>query len=259
MLDNRRPLIFISNDDGIDAGGIHALIDFVKDFGDIYVVAPLQQQSGKSSSITVEVPLRVKQYADYKGAKMYSVNGTPVDCAKLALNRLLPRRPDLVIAGINHGANSGTCTIYSGTMGVVFEGCMQGLTSVGFSYLSHRLDADFSSCEELIKKIVGSLLNDKLPQGVCLNVNIPADCKIKGVKAAVSAKGHWTEEFVEHKDPFGNPCYWLTGQYQNEEPDNSETDLYLLDRGYATIVPCRPDQTLQSEVQMVEQRFGIEF
>lgn len=243
-----RPLIFIGNDDGFRAGGLAALIDIASRYGDVVAVAPYEHQSGKSSAITVDTPLRVHCIKSSLHTMIYSVNGTPVDCAKLAFDRLLPRTPDLVLSGINHGYNSGNSVIYSGTMGVVFEGSFRGVPSIGFSYGDYMPDADFTPCVPVAEQIIKDALGGGIAKGVCLNVNIPKCDKVAGVKRVRSAVGYWKEEFEERVDPRGRVYYWLTGSYHNEEPDNPETDLYWLDRNYATIVPCRADQTAYDQL-----------
>ena len=241
--ENERPLIFIGNDDGFRAGGLEALIDIAADYGDVVAVAPFEHQSGKSSAITVDFPLRVHSIRNTERVKLYSVNGTPVDGAKLAFDRLLPRVPDLLLSGINHGYDAGNSVIYSGTMGVVFEGSFRGVPSVGFSYGDYMPDADFSLCEPIVRQVIEKVLAEGLPEGVCLNVNIPKCERILGLKRVKSASGYWKEEFEERVDPHGRVYYWLTGQYHNAEPDNPATDHYWLNRNYATVVPCRADQT----------------
>lgn len=241
--ENERPLIFIGNDDGFRAGGLDALINIAADYGDVVAVAPFEHQSGKSSAITVDLPLRVHLIRDEEHVRLYSVNGTPVDCAKLAFDRLLPRVPDLLLSGINHGYNSGNSVIYSGTMGVVFEGSFRGVPSIGFSYGDYMPDVDFAPCEPVVRQIIEQVLGEGLPEGVCLNVNMPKCERILGVKRVKSAAGYWKEEFEERVDPHGRVYYWLTGQYHNAEPDNAATDHYWLSRHYATVVPCRADQT----------------
>lgn len=233
-----KKLILISNDDSVNAPGIHFLVDCVKGLGDVWVVAPDEPKSGQSSSLTFNSPLRIIRHEGYEGARMFSVSGTPVDCVKLAMNSIVPRRPDLVLAGVNHGSNAGNSVIYSGTMGAVFEGCMAGIPSVGYSLLSHSMDADFSECRPYIEAITSEVLAGGLPEGVCLNVNFPAKVKIEGLKVVRAARSHWTEEYQEYLDPHGQPFYWLTGRQVNEEEGDSGTDLYWLPRNYATCVPC---------------------
>lgn len=233
-----KKLILISNDDSVNAPGLHFLVDCVKELGDVWVVAPDEPKSGQSSSMTFNAPLRITEHEGYEGARLFSVSGTPVDCVKLAMHNILPRRPDLVLAGINHGSNAGNSVIYSGTMGAVFEGCMNGIPSIGYSLLHHSMKADFSEGVPYIKDLTARVLDIGLPLGVCLNVNFPAKVKIVGMKVVRAARSHWTEEYQQYTDPHGKPFYWLTGKQINEEPDNPETDLYWLERNHATCVPC---------------------
>ena len=234
-----KKLILISNDDSVNAPGLHFLVDTIKDMGEIWVVAPDEPKSVQSSSLTFKAVLRITEHEGYENARLFSVSGTPVDCVKLAMHNIVPRKPDLVLAGINHGSNSGNSVIYSGTMGAVFEGCMDGIPSVGYSLLHHSMQADFSECVPYIRKITATVLEQGLPEGVCLNVNFPAKVKIQGLKTVRAARSHWTEEYKQYTDPHGKPFYWLTGRQVNEEEGNEETDLYWLDRNYATCVPCQ--------------------
>lgn len=246
-----RPLILISNDDGVSAPGLHFLAEWVKEFGDVYVVAPDHAQSGMSSSMTFNSPLRITEHEGFESAKVFSVSGTPVDCVKLAMHRIVPRKPDILLSGINHGSNAGNSCIYSGTMGAVFEGSMIGIPSIGYSLLHHSLKADFSECERFIKQLTASVLANGLPADVCLNVNFPAQVKIEGIKAVRAARSHWTEEYKEYTDPHGTPFYWLSGSQINEEPDCDETDLYWLGRNFATVVPVMADQSAVAAIPEV--------
>lgn len=241
-----RPLILITNDDSIAAPGIHHLVDCVRDFADVYVVAPEQPQSGKSAALTVSAPLKIKEVAGEApdGVRMFTVDGTPVDCVKLAFHTILPKRPDLILSGINHGSNAAINVTYSGTMGAVLEGCMQGVASVGFSLLSHSMDADFSQSADYITKIVKTVMANGLPDHVCLNVNIPAGMKPLGTRVCRAARGHWSEEYKRYVDPSGHPFYWLTGRFVNAEPQATDTDEYWLSQGYISIVPENPDVTV---------------
>ncbi len=247
-----KPLILICNDDGIDAPGIRVLVDCVRDMGDVVVVAPAELRSGQSSAMTFNAPLRIEEHPDYNGAVMRSVTGTPVDCVKLAMFNIVPRRPDIMLSGINHGSNAGNSIIYSGTMGAAMEACMLGIPSVGYSLLHHSWEADFTETIPFVKDITARVLADGLPDGVCLNVNFPAKVKIEGAKVVRAAKSHWTEEYQEYLDPHGKPFYWLTGKQINDEPDDKNTDLYWLQRNYATIVPARPDQNATDVIKSVE-------
>lgn len=242
-----KPLILISNDDGVDAPGLHRLIETVKDLGEVWAVAPAAAQSGQSSAFTTNSLLRIKEHAGYDGAHVLSVSGTPVDCVKLAMHCIVPRKPALLLSGINHGSNAGNSVIYSGTMGAVFEGCMQGIPSVGYSLLHHSWKADFSECLPLIAKITREVIARGLPERVCLNVNFPARVKIEGLRTVRAARSYWTDEYQAYTDPHGKEFYMLTGRQVNTEPDDPATDLYWLDRNYATIVPCTASQNAPGE------------
>ncbi len=254
-MENKRPLILICNDDGVDAPGIRHLAKTVSHMGDIVVVAPDAAQSGKSSAITVNAPLMLTQHADIDGIRFFSVNGTPVDCVKIAIHAVLDRKPDLLLSGINHGSNAAINNIYSGTMGAAMEGCIIGIPSIGFSILSHSLDTDLDPITPFIIRITDKVLRCGLPEGVCLNVNFPARCTPKGLKVTRGAKGHWTEEYQDFATPNGSPFFWLTGKFHNEEPDNPETDEYWLGREYGTIVPIRPDQTALDSLNTINDIF----
>lgn len=250
-----RKLILITNDDSAQAPGLQRLVDCMPQNVDIIVVAPAEPHSGQSSAITVGAPLRIKALPDYANARMFAVTGTPVDCVKLALNAIVPRRPDLILAGINHGSNSGCNVIYSGTMGAVLEGCTQGIASCGFSLLHHSWKADFTMGMPFVAEIVKKLLSDGLPEGVCLNVNIPARVEPKGVKVCRAAKGYWTDEYERFEDPQGNPFYWLTGHFVNSEPQAVDTDEHWLSEGYISAVPVACDMTHAESIKFLEKRF----
>lgn len=247
-----RPFILISNDDSYRAPGIKFLTEIARTYGDVVVSAPETPQSGKSSAITMENPLRAHLLHKEDGLTVYTVNGTPVDCTKLALNELVPRLPDYILSGVNHGYNSGNCVIYSGTMGVVLEGSFYGIPSMGFSFGSHDRDVDLSPCEPVIRRCLDILMNHRFEPGVCFNVNIPRCDKVLGLKAAVNARGRWKHEFEKRIDPQGNPYYWTVGTYEPAEPDNELNDIYLLARGYATIAPCIADQTCHAALPQLE-------
>ena len=253
-----KKLILISNDDSVNAPGLHFLVDKVKELGDVWVVAPDEPKSGQSSSLTFNAPLRVTEHSGYEGARLFSVSGTPVDCIKLAMHNIVPRRPDIVLAGINHGSNAGNSVIYSGTMGAVLEGCNVGITSCGFSLLHHSLKADFSLSAPLVTEMIARLLAEPLPDGVCLNVNIPARVVPAGVKVCRAARGHWTEEYTKYLDPAGVPFYWLTGQFVNLEPDAEDTDEYWLSQGYMSAVPVAVDLSAHDCVESLVTRFDID-
>lgn len=239
-----RPLVLISNDDGIEALGVHRLAEWVSAFADVVCVCPDGPRSGQSMAITVNSPLQITALPDFCGAKMYKVNGTPVDCVKLSMHRIVPRTPDLVLAGINHGSNAAINVVYSGTMGAVMEGCAFGIPSVGFSLTDHAHDANFEPSRRWVETIVKGVLANGLPAGVCLNVNIPdIDTEPREMRLVRAARGKWTDEYAEYVDPHGRPFYWLTGKFSNEEPEAEDTDEWCLRNGIVSVVPVMLDRT----------------
>ncbi|NPA37054.1 MAG: 5'/3'-nucleotidase SurE [Chlorobi bacterium] len=243
MKDKKKPLILITNDDGIKAGGLVALVEIAKKIGEVVVVVPNESYSAMSHAITVKHPLYVKEIKHKKSVTLYKVTGTPVDCIKLAINKLLDRKPDVVVSGINHGSNSSVSIHYSGTMGAAREGAINGIPAIGFSLLSHSYDADFSHTKPYVKKILKYVLANGLPEGTYLNVNIPKESDLKGLKVCRQAKGKWVEELIEREDPRKRKYYWLTGYFKNFEPDATDTDEYALGNGYVSLVPCTIDTT----------------
>jgi len=241
-----RPLILVTNDDGVSAPGILHLASIAKQFGDVYIVAPDKPQSGMGHAITINATLRLQKTNHHQGVVAeYSCSGTPVDCVKMAVNKLLPRKPSIVLSGINHGSNSSINVIYSGTMSAAIEGCLEGATSIGFSLCDYSIDADFTASTAFIEKIIASCLKNELPKGVCLNVNIPklkAD-EINGVKICRQAKANWVEDFEERTDPYGRAYYWLTGKFVNFEPEAQDTDEWALQNGFISVVPIQHDLT----------------
>lgn len=253
---NDRPLIFITNDDGINAPGLEHLIRIAATLGNVVVGAPATPQSAKSSALTVNAPLEVNNHPAIDGAQVFSITGTPVDCVKVAMHAILDRKPDLLLSGINHGSNAAINNIYSGTMGATMEGCILGIPSIGFSLLNHSMQADFPPLTPFITEIIESVLAKGLPEGICLNVNFPTGCAPKGMKVVRAAQGRWTEEYADYASPHGKPFYWLTGVFHNDEPDNPDTDEYWLARNYGTIVPIRPDQTAIDKISAVKDIIG---
>ena len=253
---NEQPLILICNDDGVEAPGLRYLIESVADMGHVIAVAPSEPRSGQSAAITVNSPLRIKRCEDIAGAEVYAVTGTHVDCVKLAMHTVLAdRKVSVMLSGINHGSNAGNCVVYSGTMGAAFEACMIGIPAIGFSLLHHSMKADFSMGMPFIKEIVAELLRRPLPDGICLNVNIPARVVPEGVRVCRAARGRWTDEYERYTDPLGNPFYWLTGRFVNAEPDATDTDEYWLSRNYISAVPVAVDMTARDEVEFLAPRF----
>lgn len=240
-----RPLILVSNDDGIHAEGVKALISLLSPYGDVVAVCPDSPRSGQSMAITVNDSLRILQLSDYQGAKMYMTTGTPVDCVKLAMHHVLERRPDLMVSGINHGSNASVNELYSGTMGAACEGCAFGIPSIGFSLTDHSSEADFSQCNPVVQTVVTAVLENGLPEGICLNVNVPAiGHSVSDLRFATPCQGHWNDEYKEYTDPSGKKFYMLSGTFINDEPDNEKTDEWCLAHGIASVVPTSVNRRL---------------
>lgn len=253
-MSENNPLILITNDDGIDASGLHQLAECVSSLGDIYIVAPQSSQSGKSAAMTVSTPLRVSEReSGIQGIRAFVVNGTPVDCVKLAIHAIVPRRPAIVLSGINHGSNSGVNIIYSGTMGATFEGCIEGIPSVGFSLIDDSYNADFSLSINFIKDIVIKILSNGLPHGICLNVNIPAHVIPKGIRVCRAVKGKWIDGYRKVIDSNGDSLYLLTGKFVNFEPSSTDTDEFWLAQNYISIVPVECDKSAKTLISAMSQ------
>lgn len=237
---SKKPLILVTNDDGIHAKGIYFLSQIAKDYGDVVVVAPDKPQSGMGHAVTMSKPLWLKE-VKMDSVSAYSTSGTPVDCVKLAVYEIMHRKPDLILSGVNHGANSSINVIYSGTMSAAVEGAVEAIPSIGFSLLNHDEDADFSKSEVFVRKIIAGVLENTMPYGACLNVNIPKG-KPKGIKICRQAKGYWEDYFEKRADPQGNDYYWMKGDFIVTEK-GEDTDLWALDHGYISVVPTQFDMT----------------
>lgn len=250
----KKPLILVTNDDGITAPGIRALIEVMNTIGDVYVVAPDAPQSGMGHAITINDTLYCSSVKVDKEASHleYSCSGTPVDCVKIAVNEILKRKPDLCVSGINHGSNSSINVIYSGTMSAAVEAGTQGIPSIGFSLLDYALDADFEPSKKFVKKIVQESLKNELPKGVVLNVNIPklSEKEIKGIKVCRQANAHWEEKFDKRTNPVGRDYYWLTGEFVNEDK-GEDTDEWALANGYVSVVPVQFDLTAHHAIKEI--------
>lgn len=252
-------LIFITNDDGLYAEGLRTLIDVMEEFGKVVLVSTLESMSGMSQALTTKTPLRVKLLEENERRRVYACNGTPTDSVKLAVNQLLERKPDWVVSGINHGANSSVSVLYSGTMAAALEGCLYGINSVGFSLNDYSRTADFSVCKKFIRVVMQKIVGEPLPAGICLNVNIPSlpEEEIKGIKICRQAKGNWKEEFEKRKDPMGKTYYWLTGMFQNHEPDAVDTDEWALENGFVSVVPVTVDMTAHWYKDALIRQFNL--
>lgn len=240
-----RPLILVTNDDGIFAGGIRTLVEEMVELGEVVVVAPDKAQSGMGHAVTIRDVLRVNEVSfGVDGVRAYACTGTPVDCVKLAIYRVLDRRPDLLVSGINHGANSSINVIYSGTMSAAVEGAVEGIPSIGYSLLDHSALADFNPSRKYVRKLAESVLEHGIPKGSCLNVNIPKlpENELKGIKICRQANGYWDDAFDKREDPMGGEYYWMSGKFVN--PDKGEdTDEWALQHGYVSVVPTQCDLT----------------
>ena len=242
----KKPLILVTNDDGITAPGIRTLIDVMLTIGEVVVVAPDSPQSGMGHAITVNDTIYcdpVKLPEDKKHEE-YSCSGTPADCVKIATQEIMKRKPDICVSGINHGSNSSINVIYSGTMSAAVEAGAEGIPAIGFSLLDYSLEANFEHCREYVENITRSVLKYGLPSGVVLNVNLPKLTKsqIKGIKICRQAKAQWKEDFDKRTNPMGRDYYWLAGEFVNEDK-GEDTDEWALNNGYVSVVPVQFDLT----------------
>ncbi|QJP33290.1 5'/3'-nucleotidase SurE [Nonlabens sp. Ci31] len=245
MENKKKPLILVTNDDGITAKGIRTLISIARELGDVVVVAPDSPQSAMGHAITINDTLYVKEFLQHDyDHKEYTTSGTPVDCVKMASHEILDRKPDLCLSGINHGSNSAINVIYSGTMSAAMEAGIEGIPAIGFSLCDYSHDADFASSREHIKQIIVQVLEKGMAKGVIFNVNIPKATKeeIKGVKICRQANAYWVEEFDKRTNPNGKDYYWLTGKFVNNDK-GEDTDEWALAHNYISIVPTQYDLT----------------
>ena len=244
----KKPLILVTNDDGITAPGLRTLINIMNEIGDVVVVAPDSPQSGMGHAITINDTLYCKKEKIDDGPQTeYSISGTPADCVKFAIRKILDKKPDLCVSGINHGANSSINVIYSGTMSAAVEAGIEGIKSIGFSLLNYNWDADFQPCEEYITRICKNVLSQK-KQDLILNVNFPSNTKqFKGIKVCRQAKGYWQDTYDKRISPLGKEYYWLTGEFINKD-SNKETDEWALSQGYVSIVPVSFDMTAYDDL-----------
>ena len=238
------PVILITNDDGIMAPGILNLVEAVKDLGKVVVVAPDKPQSGMGHAITIGLPLRLHPVDIFEGVEAWQCSGTPVDCVKLAVDKVLHRKPDICLSGINHGANHSINVIYSGTMSAAVEAAIESIPSAGFSLLDHSVEADFTGARKYARLVVQEMLNTKLDKHTVLNVNIPAVPieLIKGVRICKQAYAKYEEDFIERTDPTGKKYFWLTGEFVNFDKGR-DTDVWALEHNYVSVVPVQFDLT----------------
>lgn len=252
-MSSKKPLILITNDDGISAPGIQALISVMTQIGNVIVVAPDKPQSAMGHAITINSTLYLNKLSNEGDAiTQYSCSGTPVDCVKMATNEILKQKPDLCVSGINHGSNSSINVIYSGTMSAAVEAGIEGIPAIGFSLLDYNWDADFSPILSFVKKIAIETLEKGLPAGVVLNVNFPKleEKKIKGIKICRQAKAFYSQKFDKRTSPLGKDYYWLTGEFVNQDK-GEDTDEWALENGYISVVPVQFDLTAHHTIQQL--------
>lgn len=254
-----KPLILITNDDGVTAPGIRALVDAMKTLGDVVVVAPDSPQSGMGHAITIAKPLRLHKVDVFPGIEAYQCSGTPVDCVKLAVDVVMHRKPDLCVSGINHGSNSSINIIYSGTMSAAVEAAIEGIPAIGFSLCNYEYEADFSAAAHYAAVIAKQLLDNSLPPSTLLNVNIPPLplSELKGIKVCRQAHAKWEEEFDERKDPRGEKYFWLTGRFVNYD-QGEDTDEWALKNGYVSLVPVQYDLTAHHAIGFIHEHWKLE-
>ena len=248
----KKPLILVTNDDGITAPGLRSLINIMNKIGKVVVVAPDSPQSGMGHAITISDTLYCKkEKIDDGPQEEFSISGTPADCVKFAIRKILKRKPDLCVSGINHGANSSINVIYSGTMSAAVEAGIEGIKSIGFSLLDYSWDANFKPCEKYIKKICLNVLKQK-KSNLILNVNFPSKTdKFKGIKICRQAKGYWQDTYEKRISPLGKEYYWLTGTFINQD-NSKETDEWALNEGYISVVPVSYDMTSFEDLEEIK-------
>ncbi len=259
MADGKKePVILVTNDDGITAPGIRNLVEAVKDLGKIVVVAPDKAQSGMGHAITIGVPLRMHKVHFFDDIEAYQCTGTPVDCVKLAVDKILRHKPDICISGINHGANHSINVIYSGTMSAAVEAAIESIPSIGFSLLDYSLDADFSAARKYARIIVQEMLQTTPEKHTVLNVNFPIAKpeEIKGIKICRQAYAKYEEDFLERTDPHGRKYYWLTGEFVNFD-EGTDTDVWALANNYVSVVPVQFDLTHYKLKAQLEKSWNI--
>ena len=250
-----QPIILITNDDGITAPGIRALVEAAKTLGKVVVVAPDKPQSGMGHAITIGTPLRMNKVDMFGDVEAWQTSGTPVDCVKLAVDKILHRKPDICLSGINHGANHSINVIYSGTMSAAMEASIESIPSIGFSLLDYRFEADFTAATFFANKIIKTVLMNKLDKHLLLNVNIPPvpQKEIKGIKICKQAYAKYVEDFDERKDPQGKKYYWLTGEFVNFDK-SKDTDVWALQHNYVSVVPVQFDLTNYTLKKQLEKK-----
>ncbi|MFO7722933.1 MAG: 5'/3'-nucleotidase SurE [Bacteroidales bacterium] len=259
MGEAHRPMILVTNDDGVHAPGIKFLASVASEFGDVIVIAPAGGMSGMGHAITIKTPLRCHELVPNGVQRQFAVEGTPVDCVKLAIRKLLKRKPDLLLSGVNHGSNASVNIIYSGTMAAAFEGAMAGIPSVGFSLLDYSHNAPLEHLRPFLRQVIQNTLDHGLPPNVCLNVNMPPfkpEEPIKGIRLCRQAVGHWKEDFEERVDPHHQPYFWLHGEFVRQDY-GEDTDLSALEQHWISLVPVHFDFTAFHAMDTLQRWNGV--
>jgi 5'-nucleotidase len=252
--ESKRPLILVTNDDGITSLGIRTLVEIAQTIGEVVVVAPNSPQSGMGHAITIGQPLRLYSTELFTEVDEYECSGTPADCVKLAKHYVLKdRSPDLVVSGINHGSNSSISILYSGTMSAAIEAAIEGIPAIGFSLCDYREDASFEHVKEYVRSIILMALEKGIPKGVALNVNFPklSEEPLKGIKICRQANAKWQEKFDYRKDPYGRGYLWMAGDFVNFDHDKEDTDEWALSQNYISVVPCKYDLTSYEALESI--------
>ncbi|MCC5936890.1 MAG: 5'/3'-nucleotidase SurE [Lunatimonas sp.] len=255
-----KPLILVSNDDGITSRGIRVLVDIMKDLGEVVVVAPDSPQSGMGHAITIGNTLRLSEEEIFQDVVAYKSSGTPADCVKLAKHYVLKeKKPDLVVSGINHGSNTSISVLYSGTMSAAIEGAIEGLPSIGFSLCDYSSKADFSHVEDFVKSIAEQVLHNGIPKGVALNVNFPPKRNepLKGIKICRQARAKWQEDFDERFDPNGRKYFWMAGNFVNFDK-GEDNDEWAIANNFVSVVPCQFDLTAHHAISQLNNDWDWE-
>lgn len=251
-MNKSKPVILVTNDDGINAPGLRALISFVRQLGDVLVVAPDKPMSAMGHAVTITAPLRLLKIKEEPGYLEFSCNGTPADCVKLGQKVVLGKAPDIIVSGINHGSNAAINIVYSGTMAAVLEGAIENIPSAGFSLTDYSYTANFNHCEEFVLSICSNLIQKGLPDYTCLNVNIPAlnGSPIKGIRVVRQAHAYWDEKYEQRKDPQERDYFWLTGKFRSLD-NGDDTDEWALLNNYVSVVPVHFDLTSHKTIPLL--------
>lgn len=255
-----KPLILVTNDDGITSKGIKVLVEVMAKIGEVLVVAPDSPQSGMGHAITVGNTLRLSETKTFNGIKSYQCSGTPVDCVKLAKHYVLKdRKPDLLVSGVNHGPNTSISVVYSGTMAAALEAAIDDIPAIGFSVCDYSPSAKFEHVSEYLDQISRQVLETGLARGVALNVNFPAAFQgtIQGIKICRQANARWQEAFDERIDPYGERYFWMAGDFINMD-DQADNDIWAISNNYISVVPTQFDMTAHHTIQALKKNFRVE-